>query len=614
MVQLRTQRTSLILYGVLLVLPTLVLGGLQWRQLLRDYDEDRLSVPHDADDAAMRFREAIADRLGRLVESEALRPFMAYGDMVIASDEHLGEATPLSSPLVEGERPDAILAWFAFDLREDPIDLWGGAGASEPALLAAYEPTLRLLRTRYNEERATRRLMMRWEKPRGLDIALQQVVFNRLHKRELDCLQFQQVELARLKVSLEITPFHLQFYIDPDGTPRMLATRRVILYGPVTELDRFGECFELLSGGMDLVQGFLIDTEWFFEDLPARIAKSVLDSSQRYVAFGDPPCCGGTEYHAEIELIADLGIETHDPSEAHFMPMRVAVDTAAIDARNTDLQLRFLGLAAMLAISLGTGMWLLLRSVRRDLEQATRTENFVAAVTHELRTPLTSIKMYGEMLLDGEATRDETRQEYYKRIVRATERLSTLVERVLEKSRLAAGGARPEAADLNELATNLSRQLVQYGPEGDLKFELAPDLPLVLTTTEAVNSIVSNLVENARKYAPVDPTRPGFEPIVVRTLRRDDEVVLEVLDRGPGVAEDEREKIFEAFYRVGNEATRTARGAGLGLHLVLLQARSIGGEAGHRPREGGGSIFWVSFATADASPEPGGQSGTSAAA
>jgi two-component system sensor histidine kinase KdpD len=117
---------------------------------------------------------------------------------------------------------------------------------------------------------------------------------------------------------------------------------------------------------------------------------------------------------------------------------------------------------------------------------------------------------------------------------------------------------------------------------------------------DAVRSIVINLVENARKYAPVEAARADTDPIRVVTRLEGQRVLLEVLDRGPGVPAEEREQIFQAFYRVGNEATRTARGTGLGLHLVALHAHSIGGHAEVLPRPGGGSIFRVSFRTAPA--------------
>src|SRR4029079_2086274 len=100
--------------------------------------------------------------------------------------------------------------------------------------------------------------------------------------------------------------------------------------------------------------------------------------------------------------------------------------------------------------------------------------------------------------------------------------------------------------------------------------------------------IVTNLVENARKYAPVVLGAPGAEPILVVTRVLHGDVVLEVKDRGPGIPQEERTRIFEAFYRIGNEATRTARGTGLGLHLVALPRKAMG-RRGHglNPKEAG---------------------------
>jgi two-component system OmpR family sensor kinase len=196
------------------------------------------------------------------------------------------------------------------------------------------------------------------------------------------------------------------------------------------------------------------------------------------------------------------------------------------------------------------------------------------------------------MLADGWVEDEARRAEYYRRILKESARLELLVERVLEKGRLQRETATPEPGDLAALAASLEPSLRMLAPDGidDLRFELAPDLPPAMLTTEGVRSIVSNLVENARKYAPV---APGGEPIVVRVAREGREALVEVLDRGPGVPDKERERIFEAFYRMGKEQERRAKGTGLGLHLVALHARSMGGRAEVRPRPGGGAAFRV---------------------
>ena len=242
--------------------------------------------------------------------------------------------------------------------------------------------------------------------------------------------------------------------------------------------------------------------------------------------------------------------------------------------------------------------------------EAARTQNFVSAVTHELRTPLAAIRLYGEMLLEGWTDDPEKEREYHRRILRETNRLATLVERVLQKGRLTSATTKTQAVDLSRLVVRLEEELAIAHPpdaplsEGnsDLRFELGEGLPPALASPEVVSGILTNLIENARKYAPFNPDDPRSEPILVRTRQEGTRVLLEVADRGPGIPAQHRDRIFEAFYRMGNEATRTATGTGLGLHLVRLQAEAVGAQATVRARDGGGSTFRVRFRPAGAPP------------
>ena len=297
---------------------------------------------------------------------------------------------------------------------------------------------------------------------------------------------------------------------------------------------------------------------------------------------------------ADIYPIRELAFETYYPEDESYGRLEIVIDTERFEERNVRQSQRFLTTGGMLLLTLGIGMTLLYRSVRRELDQAHRMQSFVAAVTHELRTPVSTIRLHAEMLQDGWV--DAAKQpEYYERIVRETQRLSTLVERVLEKSRLKENVTRPVAGDLNEHVEALRKDLERgRGEVSDLAFQLEPKLPKVLLTAEGVDMTLSNLVENARKYAPA-----RGEPLLVRTRWSNGRVLLEVCDRGPGVPLEEREKIFEAFYRIGSEQTRTTTGTGLGLHLVRLHAETCGAEASVEERPGGGSIFRVAFRPAE---------------
>jgi signal transduction histidine kinase len=596
LVQLKAKRTAPALYALLLVLPTVVLGWLQWHQIEKEYANELASLPDEADDAARRLRDALRDRLERLLKDEDARAFHQYGARYCPDESCTTQVLMVPSPLVRDARPRGVLGWFVFDIvhgAEAPHQMFfGGAERMEEdsKLFADVDEALGRFTARTADEGVLRRAT-RMDSFYEVTVPLGLVAAHRLESADPDCLEHAEERVGDLTVPLTVSPFHVQFYVE-DGVPRIVATRRVLLE-PNANLARIDVCLSPLAQGFGLVQGFFIDPAWLFEELPKSLAERVLGRSQRFVPAGVACEVGEDAYHAAVRPVADLDLETSLQSEQDFGAVHIAVDTAEVHERFRSQRLRFLLLATMLVVSLATGMALLLRSVHRELEQAARTENFVAAVTHELRTPLSAIRLHGEMLLDGWAKDEAKRREYYRRIVRETERLSMLVERVLEKSKLAAGTLRVAAGDLNRAvrAAELPLANARDGERSDVVFELAEDLPPVALSNEGVLSIVVNLVENARKYAPIDWNAPGAEPYRVVTRREGDEVVLEVEDRGPGVPEAERERIFEAFYRVGDEKVRRTRGTGLGLHLVALHAASMGGTIGVFDRAGGGSTF-----------------------
>jgi signal transduction histidine kinase len=613
LVQLRTERAAFILYGVLLVLPTVVLGWLQWRAIVREKESELADLPRKSADAAERFRAVMRQRLEELVASEQQRGVDQYAWYYCPESTPEGELTLLPTPLSTEARPAGVLAWFVFDMNQPLATRLGadGDGSTGPEVDVFFGSDAAAEAERAGEiAAATRELLARFEADgwlrraarmgveyRTLDLPLRALAASQASETDEECLRVQRMLLAGTRVPMITGPFHVQFYLDRAGVPRLVATRRV-LAKEMPQLVGANECVARLSRGLGLVQGFFIDPRWYFDELPSTLARTVLDQRERLVRAGE--ACGDPSFCAEIRPVADLELETYEAGEKDFGLLRIAVGSEDVERRFEQRAWRFGVMAAMLAIALGTGIALLWRSVQAEVAQAQRAENFVAAVTHELRTPLSSIKLHGEMLLEGWAQEPAKQQEYYRRIVRETGRLSTLVERVLEKARLTAGPPPPIVGDLSRLVGDAASQLEREGDgeRPDLALDLAADLPPVLLTAEAVQSIVTNLVENARKYAPVDLAAPQAEPIRVVTRRERDHVVLEVLDRGPGVPPQERERIFDAFYRVGNEATRTARGTGLGLHLVALHARALGAKAEALERPGGGSIFRVTFRTA----------------
>jgi signal transduction histidine kinase len=245
-------------------------------------------------------------------------------------------------------------------------------------------------------------------------------------------------------------------------------------------------------------------------------------------------------------------------------------------------------LCALVLVAGSLGLIALYRMVSVTVSYAERRSNFVAAVSHELKTPLTAIRMYGEMLRDGIVPAEAKRAEYYRHITAESERLSRLINNVLEFSRLEKGTRQMALVTdaLGPVVTAAAEVLRQHAErEGfALDVEVDASLPPVRFERDALLQVLFNLVDNAVKYA-----RQGDPRRITISCRADGrEVRLAVRDNGPGVARHHLRKLFEPFYRAESELTRRSKGTGLGLALVHSLAQQMGASAVARNVDGGG--------------------------
>jgi signal transduction histidine kinase len=259
---------------------------------------------------------------------------------------------------------------------------------------------------------------------------------------------------------------------------------------------------------------------------------------------------------------------------------------------------------ALLALLVGTaGLLALYRMVSVRVHFAERRQNFVAAVSHELKTPLTAIRMYAEMLRDGLVDSDEKRDRYHRTITDESERLSRLIDNVLEFSRLERGARElrlvlgPIGPVLEEAAQKLQPHAARSGFE--LLVDVEPGLPALRFDRDALLQILFNLVDNALKYAASAARRE----IRLEARRHSDgrRVVVSVRDFGPGVAREHQARVFEPFYRGGSELVRSAPGAGIGLALVKDLGERMGAAVSGQKAEDGGFRVRLVFETPAAS-------------
>ena len=235
--------------------------------------------------------------------------------------------------------------------------------------------------------------------------------------------------------------------------------------------------------------------------------------------------------------------------------------------------------SALLAAMLVLTFLLLYRLGLGQIRLVRQQQDFVSAVSHELKTPLTSIRMYGEMLREGWVD-EGRRRDYYEFIHAESERLTRLIDNVLQLARMSRNGLQvaPQEVALGTLCeqarTRLASRVAQTGFTLELNVEAAAATTVVTADPDLFLQIVINLVDNALKFAArAEPRR------VVLGARRSEGGggVVSVRDFGPGVPRDQMKKIFRLFYRPGNELTRETAGTGIGLALVHQLAVAMGG-------------------------------------
>jgi signal transduction histidine kinase len=299
---------------------------------------------------------------------------------------------------------------------------------------------------------------------------------------------------------------------------------------------------------------------------------------------GTPAAAGGTT--AEDSLLL--------PYRQFPLPWRLLVIQPQLDElERTARRENFLygTLLAFIVVLMLLGAFLMGRDISREAETTRLKTEFVHNISHELKTPLTLIRLYGETLQRKENLTDEQRRESYEIITKESERLSHLINNVLDFSRIDMG--RKEfsftkgslSRVVQETLDSYRYHLEKKGFE--VREEIAPDLPEMMFDREAVASALINLLSNSMKFS------PERKEVTVRLFRRNGLAVIQVEDKGIGICREDLAGIFQRFYRAKSSLVSETRGSGLGLTLVKHTAEAHGGSVEVESEPGKGSVFSI---------------------
>ena len=266
--------------------------------------------------------------------------------------------------------------------------------------------------------------------------------------------------------------------------------------------------------------------------------------------------------------ITDLRYSELNSQKAALDPQKFDRQLYKIDndsKRNTE---KYIAEGVTFLILILIGAFFVYRSVRKQFRVQQQQQNFMMAITHELKTPI-SVAMLNLETLQKYQLDAEKQKKLIRMTLQETSRLDTLINNILVSSQLEGGGYifSKEELDFSSLFKDCIRDAKTRYPERNFIEDLEPEIeiagdPLLLQL------LISNLIENAVKYSPKE------KPIICKLNRPGKDVLMNIIDEGIGIADTEKTKIFEKFYRTGNESTRKTQGTGLGLYLC----RKIAGD------------------------------------
>lgn len=274
-------------------------------------------------------------------------------------------------------------------------------------------------------------------------------------------------------------------------------------------------------------------------------------------------------------------------SEGEFLHSAAFLE---LEQRYKNQEWMILGEGAVFILSLVTGIWFINRGYQKEVNAVNSRRNFLLSITHELKSPLTSIRLVLETLIKRRQLSHEQVEKLSRSALTESERLQTLVENLLLSARLDAAYT-PDRAHINlaELLKELVEKTKESYPEAVFALSIPADLPLWVGDRAGFTSIALNLLENAVKYS----TTPALVEVDLNYQQHPPGFVLRIADQGVGIPDKEKKRVFERFYRVGNEDTRQSKGTGLGLYIVEQMVKAHHGRIKILDNPPQGSIFHV---------------------
>jgi signal transduction histidine kinase len=368
--------------------------------------------------------------------------------------------------------------------------------------------------------------------------------------------------------------------------PMSMSTNGVVLVMARSHEDIYKKALDIIEGksGADLAMPVYFNANFVLQD------RTIISAGDQRVLLASRDIDGS---------ITSGKIENDDSDPLHLHLDIYLGDAATFYTHQRQRALIFGSLIAVAALAALIGFFAARRAFHRQLHLSEMKSNFVSSVSHELRAPIASVRLMAEGLERGKIQDAQKQNEYFRFIVQECRRLSSLIENVLDFSRIEQGRKQYEfePTDVVVLAQQTVKLMDTYAAERQIKLALqvtGTPFPFEMDG-KAIQQALINLLDNAIKHSPNGSgisVGLDFERSPTTSAFR-----LSVEDKGEGIPPEEHEKIFERFYRLGSELRRETQGVGIGLSIVKHIVQAHGGKIVVRSAPGQGSRFTIELPT-----------------
>ncbi len=525
------------------------------QQKAQVYTRDRLNVQRNIDNSAVQTSLEMMEQRADINAAQRTVPLAVQGRARADSRQSIADDMKSERPSEAGQLPGAVAGGAR-----------GGSAGYDYGGLIRPAQTETSASTNGRQEDSDEQVSAGTEGSVDGPQPQSQIAAQTLAQPQADQTQLEPAQ-AREEVQIRVEPF----------VP--------IVVGGADEHSEFGgQVFLLRHVQIEqrhLLQGFKLNE--------SELVRQVAESAKRGVFRRDMGFDVGCEESPEAVHTATL-----DFGFGELILNLFELKPGLIAGQVSNLKKGFFAIVGVVFAAVMLAQVSLWRSAREHIRLARKKDDFISAVSHELRTPLTTIRMHTEMLERGWIKNEAQRDEYYATMRQESERLSRLIENVLDFSRIQRGSKKYnfQMGDINECVSDVIDMMAPCALQAGFAVEKDfGQVPQFAFDADAVMQIVINLMDNAIKYA----YAAAEKFICVRTRCENGYVLIEVEDHGPGVPRLQRQKVFDEFYRCGDESRRETTGTGLGLALVKRFAQAHNGFVEILTAKPTGAIFRVAL-------------------